>query len=142
MLRSLLESAETIKSYRERLDVSCHDYDSDRRELWEIPDVRSFVARLDEEFPFWFYFMTRDGLGLFFIGRCFLLPYLTPEGDAAHNGPRLGGLLERRWFPAMNKMAVDAGLSEDDIRNLSESALEYFVHGPTIVPAGRTGWTH
>ena len=47
---------------RRRQDVSpfISGYDSDPRELCQIPEVRAFIARFDQEFPYWFYFVNPD----------------------------------------------------------------------------------
>jgi len=44
VLSQLLVSAETVRRYRERVDIAFHGYETDHRELFEIPEVRSFVA--------------------------------------------------------------------------------------------------
>src|SRR5688572_23993481 len=76
LLNYLATSPEALTTYRERVEIRFDGFNEDRRELWEIPEVRSFVDRLDEEFPFWLYFLTREGTGLLAVSRCFLLPYL------------------------------------------------------------------
>jgi hypothetical protein len=40
-----------------RLIFGIKGYDDDPRDLWEIDDVRQWMKRLDEQFPYWFYFM-------------------------------------------------------------------------------------
>lgn len=132
VLQRVLSSPENIRAFRERVAISFEGYDHDRRELWEIVEVRTFVAALDGKFPFWLYFLTRASGGLGCVSRCFLLPHLTEEGERTHNTPRLVELLERRWLPALNQMARSVGLAEDDVRDLTESAVEYFAHGPTV----------
>ena len=37
------------------IQLSFSGYDTDTRELWDIPEVRRFVQSLDQDFPFWFY---------------------------------------------------------------------------------------
>jgi len=52
-------------------------YDHDARELFEIPEVREYNALLDNEFPYWLFFLTR-----------------------------LDEPLSNRWFPAMMNQFV------------------------------------
>ena len=40
-----------------RLIFEVHGYDDDPRELWHIPEVCTWMRRLDKRFPYWFYFM-------------------------------------------------------------------------------------
>ncbi len=56
VLRSLMTTSEALTTYRERVDIRFDGFNETRWELWEIPEVRSFVARLDEQFPFWLSF--------------------------------------------------------------------------------------
>jgi hypothetical protein len=37
--------------YREMADIAVYGYDDDPRELYEVPEVRDFVRKLDAEFP-------------------------------------------------------------------------------------------
>ena len=50
-LQHLVGSTEIATTYRERVDLTFEGYDNDTRELWEIPEFREFVSRLDEQFP-------------------------------------------------------------------------------------------
>src|SRR5262245_11041485 len=130
VLRHLISSPAVARDYCERVDIAFEGYDRDNRDLWEIPEVRDFVHRLDEEFPYWLFFLNRRGRGLYALARCFLLPHLTPKGEQEHNRPRLAGLFTRRWLPALNHLAAVTGLSETEIARLSESAVNYFVGSP------------
>ena len=57
VLRSLLYDAETVRMFRGRVGLSFHGYESDSRELYQIPEVRQYLASLDSQFPFWLYFL-------------------------------------------------------------------------------------
>lgn len=71
-LNSLLESREKVIKFCGRVTIGVEGYDNDPRELFEINEVRSFLKKLDVEFPYWFYFIVRDdgGSNLGFISRC------------------------------------------------------------------------
>jgi hypothetical protein len=83
VLHYLATSPEALTTHRERVDIRFDGFNDDPRELWEIPEVRSFVERLDQQFPYWLYFLSRHGTGLLAIVRCFLLPHLKPEAEHA-----------------------------------------------------------
>jgi hypothetical protein len=126
----LLSSPETIRHFRERLDISFFGYDQDRRELFEIPEVRSFVHKLDEIFPYWLFFLSRYYLGLQCITFCFLPPFLTPESRQRIHTERLMKLMEDRWLPALYHISAAIGLDEQTLEALQKSAAEYFIVGP------------
>ena len=54
-LQGWVELSSNPCELRGQLQLSFHGYDTDRRELWAIPEVRAFVQALDEQFPYWFY---------------------------------------------------------------------------------------
>jgi hypothetical protein len=128
-LKGFLASPAKAKSFQERLDIAFHGYDDDRRELFEIPTVREFVYKLDEGFPFWLFFLSKQHLGLQCILHCFLLPFLTGEARAKTHPNQLGELLTHRWFPAMNQVCQFAGLTETENRLLTERSTQYFMNG-------------
>ena len=128
--RSCLSSPERALSFFEKLDVAFHGYDNDSRELFEIPEVRTFVNELDDQFPFWLFFLTKSGVGLQCIMLCLMPPYLTDEARRRIHPERLDDLLSKRWFPAMNHICKYVSFTERKIESLSNSVVDYFTQGP------------
>ncbi len=124
-LKALLKTPEIARAYRERVDIAFDGYNEDPRELDEIEEVRDFVQRLDADFPFWLFFLSKQMLGLQCIVFCHLLPFLTDEGKAEHHPRQLNELLTKRWFPAMNHVAEYAKLTEKEIEGLTDRFIEY-----------------
>lgn len=56
-LLSILGDKDAIIRRRQDVRPSIHGYGSDPRELCQIPEVRAFLSRLDQQFPYWFYFL-------------------------------------------------------------------------------------
>jgi hypothetical protein len=125
ILNQLLADKEVTRFYQERVEISFDGYDDSTAEVWEIQPIRDFVKELDEEFPFWLFFMSKNGGGLFAILRCFLLPSLKPEAEVKYNGPRLQKYLENRGFPAMNQICDYLELPEEDNIALTEGLMDY-----------------
>lgn len=113
----------------ERVDIAFHGYDHTHEELFEIPEVRDFVYKLDEQFPFWLYFLSKRHLGLQCLLWCFLPPFLTVEARSKIFPERINDLLTKRWLPAMNQIGEHLGLSESQIERLTERALSYITNG-------------
>lgn len=129
-LNQLIESRDSIREFCERVDISFSGYDETSEELFEIPEVRSYVHALDAKFPFWLYFLSREFMGLQCLAYCYLLPFLTDEARAREHPKQLADLIERRWGPALNQICQAAGYPESKIDELLESALQYFFDGP------------
>ena len=129
-LKSCIGSIERARSFFQKVDVAFHGYDHDTRELFEIPEVREYVALLDNEFPYWLFFLTKRGLGLQCIMLCFMPPFLTEEARRTVLPQRLDELLSSRWFPAMNQICEAVGFSEHQIEVLTNEVVDYFSNGP------------
>lgn len=129
-LRALISTPETALRWRENVDFAIDGYNDVHWELFEIPEVRDFVARIDAQFPYWLFFLSKQALGLQCVAYCFLPPFLKPEARAHIFPERLNALLTKRWFPAMNHICDWAGLPEEEIEAMSERAVEYLLTGP------------
>jgi len=123
--KKLLGSPEVARAHKERVDLAFDGYNDDRRGLGEIREVREYVRKLDARFPFWLFFMSKNGLGLQHIISCHLLPYLTDEGKAEHHPKQLERLLVKRWFPAMTIVAEFAELPAKEIEDMTGGFLWY-----------------
>ncbi len=129
-LKSCIASPECALSLFEKLDIAFHGYDQDAREIYEIPEVREYVSLLDSEFPYWLFFLRKNGLGLQAIMLCFMPPYLTEQARKTVMPQRLDQLLSNRWFPAMNRICEAVGFSEEQIEKLTNDVANYFINGP------------
>jgi hypothetical protein len=135
VLRSCLVSTQRVLALFEKLDVAFHGYNDDPRELCEIPEVREYVSVLDCQFPYWLFFLTKQGLGLQCIMYCFMPPYLSEEGRRTILPRKLDELLSKRWFPAMNQLCMAVDFSEQQIQELTTSVVNYFINGPQDILA-------
>lgn len=59
-LQILIDTPQNVKLYCNSVVLSVDGYNSDPRELVEIPEVRSFFRRLTHEWPFWLWFLNRE----------------------------------------------------------------------------------
>lgn len=125
VLQSCIETPHKARDFMERISISFHGYDQDVRELDEIPEVRDFVYMLDEKFPFWLFFLSKETSGLQCIMRCFLLPFLKKEVANDINSKKLGELLTTRWFPALNHISDYVGLSESEVNSITDRTVAY-----------------
>jgi hypothetical protein len=129
-LKTLISSPETARKWFERVDIAIDGYNETREELFEIVEVRNFVQELDDEFPFWLFFLSKRDTGLQCIAYCFLPPFLTQAAKAEIFPQQLDSLLSKRWFPAMNQLCDWVGMQEDDIEMLSDRSVQYLLGGP------------
>lgn len=128
LFRQLLSNQQIARYFRERLEISFDGYNNVRDELWEIPEVRNYVIQLDSEFPYWLYFLSKKGTGLYAIIKCFLLPHLNTKAEKDINTPRLQSYLETRGFPAMNQLCERFEISEVENIEMTNRFTDYFTN--------------
>lgn len=58
------------KKMRGRVIVSFQGYDSDPREIYQIPEVRKWVARIIKHVPHLFYFLSSEGYDIRLVFFC------------------------------------------------------------------------
>lgn len=130
ILNGFLETPELAKKYKENIDIAFHGYDDTNWELFELEPVREYVDKLDNEFPYWLYFLSKHHLGLQCIVHCFLPPFLTDEGKQSIFPERIDSYLMKRGFPAMNHICqYTGGDSEEEIVEMTDRAVEYIFNG-------------
>jgi hypothetical protein len=125
VLNRLLQDRETVVRFRGRLDLGFHGYDDDPRELYEIDEVRRFVAELDRKFPFWLYFLNLYNwtLTLILLSLCRYSRGLN-RMLVVDEGERERFLVEH--YTAVNWLFVTYGLDEKDNEALTMQVSNYF----------------
>ncbi len=129
ILNRLIESPEMAMAHMEKVDIAFDGYNEISEELFEIPEVREFIHRLDEKFPYWLFFLSKDMLGLQCLMFCFLQPFLTDEAKARIHPQKLSELLLNRWGPALEHIAQFAGLDEEQVKTIALRSSFYFQKG-------------
>ena len=129
-LHAIAESRETALRYQECLVIQVLGYDSDHRELAEIPEVRAFFARLAQEWPHWMWFLHRH------VGAIHLLLALLCKVKIHRRGSSTGTeFLDRHELAAQmadlfqrgNAMFEAFGISESEAEASCESACAELV---------------
>lgn len=127
ILGQLTSDIYVMKYFRERVDIIFDGYNETSSELWEIPEVRNYVLELDSKFPYWLFFLSKNGNGLFVILKCFLLPYLEPIAEKEINGKRLQNYLEQRGLLAMNHLCELSGVTEEENIEMTNRLVDYLL---------------
>src|SRR5437773_727835 len=99
-LDSLIVSEVTASMQFQNIDIAFGGFDEDREEVYENDYVRTYIQKLDLQFPYWLYFMNPFCPGLYAIAMCFLPPFLTDQAKAEIHPQRWQSLLTNRWIPA------------------------------------------
>lgn len=122
----IAETRETALRYRESLVFQVVGYETDPRELSEIPEVRAFFARLTYEWPHWLWFLQRN------TGAIPLLLSLLCTIKVHHNPNSFGTEFQHRdelaqkmmdMFERGNAMFYAFGITPAEARESANTAV-------------------
>ena len=113
------------------LALMIEGYDDDPREIYAIPEVRTFYQQLWERWPYWLYFCNLDTENLMMMVMCCLdsLDALKVKGQEQVKvtiSPLDVVQFISGGFVPMNEMCERAGLSERQIFDRTKAVFEYF----------------
>ena len=119
------------RRYEGKLNIVIDGYLGDPRELYEIREVRDYIAYLDKCFPYWFYFCYR---GINRISPYFLLvPMLVPslnllgrnsEIVSVDIGPDAFPDFMEKYYVHLNDLTDELGLSDAENERISREVAE------------------
>ena len=123
-LSGVLATRNAVERHRGRVDLAFHGYSTDPRELYEIPEVRQFCAKLDDAFPYWFYFLATERVTLGMIACCLCSVTKLRPGVVSF-GPDLLQFMTRH-FESLNWLFDNYSLDEMHNVEISRNVTEYF----------------
>ena len=122
---NVLLRPEFVYEMKQVLTVSFCGYGNDMREVYEIEEVRDFLYRLDEKFPYWFYFCNLENQGLLTLTLCFCDAAKISGHEFDYSHLALAKFMERH-FSAYNYLAEALRLSEKEIEEMSDKLASYY----------------
>jgi len=135
LLHSLTDTPEIARRAQGTVDLRFDGYDDEPDELFEIDEIRDYVGKLDDGFPYWLFFGDTRKMSLQTITQCFLPKFLTMDEQLEQIPRELNELLTTRWMPALDYIAEFAGLTPDEGAALHEAALIYYTKVPAQLQA-------
>ena len=114
MIKSLTKNREMMLRKRMSVSVFFPEYDSDPRELYQIPEVRRWFLKTIMQGVPWFYFLeqvTGMGLQLLFICTC----EVTYIGTKGEKYGLYATLEEKQWWLEQNFMNLNKFTEANDI---------------------------
>ena len=124
VLSRVLADKSAVERYRGSVDLAFLGYSDDPRELYDIPEVRRFCSKLDDVFPYWFYFVSTDRSTLMMIASC-LCSVTRLRPGVASLGPDLVEFVERH-YQALNWLFDNYSLDEKHNFEISRNVANYF----------------
>lgn len=118
-LQSYLDEFQKIakRDMRSRVAIFFDGYDADPREVYQIPEVRSWANRLLKNIPHLFYFLTPENFSIRIMFLC-LVPVIFRDGEQVAINERKAKLLIEKITRSAVSYAKKRGDSEEKQVNL------------------------
>lgn len=124
-LRTLIPAQDPahVWSYKNSLELTIAGYEDDLRELYSIPEVCHYLRAIDQDWSFWFFFLTPSSIRL--VGMCLAAAESVALGKAYIPPDNLAAFLN--WgFRAVNLIFDHYGFPESENEKLTEITLQAF----------------
>lgn len=129
VLQSPLDDRRNVLRQQNKIRVFVDGYDDDPRELWDIAEVQAFYRKLDEKFPYWFWFCDKRDVSLKVISDCLYQPSgKAEEGQQAValvDDAELGEFM-RRHYRAVDELCGDYNIPDAERLKVLEAVENYF----------------
>lgn len=138
-LQSLVPTAhpDHAWAYKGRLALVIAGYDTDPRELFEIPEVCRYLRALDEQWPFWLFFFNQVDDSIKLIALC-LASSIEVVPGAAHIDPDGLRRFMERAFTAVNYLFESYRFPESENEALSMEVSRLFAN--SLISPDRDGY--
>ncbi len=123
-LSRVLADRNAVEWYRGRVELAFYGYSNDPRELFDISEVRHFCSKLDDAFPYWFYFLSTDRATLGVIACC-LCSVTQVRPGAVSFGSDLFDFITSH-YEALNWLFENYSLDESNNVEISGNVADYF----------------
>jgi hypothetical protein len=124
-LNYLIKDKGTLERFHQRLDIGVSGYDNDKRELFEVPEVRKYLQDLDSKFPYWFYFLNNLHRSSLHLITFSCIDSKIENGRLHYDTASLQNFLNTH-FAYMNQICDFVGMANEDNELLTELVLNNF----------------
>jgi hypothetical protein len=125
LLRSLTADRDVAIEFCGRISLVVDGYNDDPRELFEIPEVRAYIKRLDQAWPYWFFFLSQADESIKLLESCLCETIEVVPGVTSIDLEQLERSLARH-FAAMHRLGEELDLPEEIREDVAEGIISMF----------------
>lgn len=122
-LNTLFNSREAIWRYRGQVALVVDGYNDDPRELVDVPEVRTFLARFTQAWPYWAYYFNQVDNSIVLLAACLCARRLLGAGQLEVDPDKLGAFLAA-GFAGMNAIFDEHGFPEFELQIITEGVID------------------
>jgi len=125
LLRRLTADRPTAIDFCGRISLVVDGYNHDPRELFEVPEVRAYIKRLDQAWPNWFFFLSQADDSVKLLESCLCETIEVVPGVTSIDLEQLERSLARH-FTAMHRLREALGLPEELCEEVADGIIGMF----------------
>ncbi|MCU0735859.1 MAG: hypothetical protein MUF20_10105 [Methylotetracoccus sp.] len=125
LLRRLTEDRQTAIDFCGRISLVVDGYNDDPRELFEVPEVRAYIKRLDQAWPNWFFFLSQADESVKMLESCLCETIEVVPGVTSLDLEQIERSLARH-FTAVRRLREALDLPEDLCEEVAEGIIGMF----------------
>ncbi|WP_374681492.1 hypothetical protein [Accumulibacter sp.] len=125
LLRRLTEDRQTAIDFCGRISLVVDGYNDDPRELFEVPEVRAYIKRLDQAWPSWFFFLSQADESVKLLESCLCETIEVVPGVTSIDLEQLERSLARH-FTAVHRLREALGLPEELCEEVADGIIGMF----------------
>jgi hypothetical protein len=125
LLRSLTADRGVAIEFCGRISLVVDGYNDDPRELFEVPEVRAYIKRLDQAWPNWFFFLSQVDESIKLLESCLCDTIEVVPGVTSIDVDQMERSLARH-FGAMYRLGEELDLPEDLCEQVAEGIIGMF----------------
>jgi len=125
LLRRLTEGRQTAIDFCGRISLVVDGYNDDPRELFEVPQVRAYIRRLDQAWPYWIFFLSQVDESIKLLESCLCETIEVVPGVTSIDLEQLERSLARH-FAAMHRLRKELDLPEEICEEVAEGIIGMF----------------
>lgn len=129
-LRGLTADPWVALDYCGRISLVVDGYNDDPREIFEVPEVRAFIKALDQQWPYWFFFLSQADDSIKLLESCLCDTIEVIPGVASIDLDQMERALARH-FGAMNRLCEALNVPEETIEEISEGIIS-LIHNASV----------
>ena len=130
LLCAMTANRHTALEYCGRISLVIDGYNHDPRELFEVPEVRAFFKRLDQQWPYWFFFLSQADESIKLLESCLCETIEVIPGVASIDLDQMERVLARH-FGAMDRLREELKLPEETCAEIAEGVIS-LIHNAAV----------
>ena len=125
LLRSLSADRGVAIEFCGRISLVVDGHNDDPRELFEVPEVRAYLKRLDQAWPYWFFFLSQADESIKLLESCLCETIEVVPGVTSIDLDQLDRSLTRH-FGAMYRLGKELDLPKEVCEEVAEGIVGMF----------------